>query len=158
MKRRTFIQGAAAAAAASALPIPGTPAGIKPIPAPVWVADGDGWRLVASFLGIKKGDIYVTQWPIREKSMSDGFIDPKDGRESIWRISFSARGPKCYPPYPWCGKCTAARIVSPTERFDPGEGKRPICKKCISDPGYAARRHEKIRKQVQASMHQVRLG
>ena len=136
MDRRTFIKGTLATAALVAGPFGAPPQGFDP----AWVADGDGWRQVSSLLAIKKGDIFVISWPVQCKALADGMIDPADGREGVFAISFSLGGPSRFPPYPWCDRCQDPRVVPPEERVDVGEGRRAICDLCIADPARAERK------------------
>ena len=109
---------------------------------PVWIADGNGWRQVPSLLDVKKGDIFVRNWPIRSKAIADGAIDLADGRDGVLAISFSHGGPSVFPPFPWCARCGDPREVPPEERKDVDEVHRKVCDPCAIDPGRADRKLE----------------
>jgi len=148
MDRRTFISGVAATGILAALPVAGEPA--HDPRSVIWIANGDGWRQAHSLLAVKKGDIFCMVWPIRDKALSDGFIDLDDPRKSfnreyIYADSFWCGSPVSDPPYPWCASCKDPRVVPVTETRD-AYPNRQVCNLCILDPGRAERKAEEARR------------
>ncbi len=144
MERRRFIQGALALVAVPCITVPLSASVIR---SPVWVANGNSWRLVASLLDVKKGDIFIMSWPMRDQATSDGYTI--QGTDEAIKVRFgSGQGPKCNPPYPWCNRCGEPRTVSPTEMQDVEDSKRVVCTKCIADSGYAERKLQEYREEL----------